>query len=92
MIVTAAITMAQKAENSERIMSENLKRSLPNNSIESKGEETSGLLTQKIHHMEEMMQLFDLITNEMTAFHDKVHACRKICKHLKSLRDIDPEW
>ncbi len=92
MIVTAAMPMAQRAENSERIMSENLKRSLPNNSTESKGEETSGLLTQKSHHMEEIMQLFDLITNEMTAFHDKVHACRKIGKHLKSLRDMDLEW
>ena len=92
MIVTAVMTMAQRAENSERTMSENLKRSLPNNSTESKGEETSGLLTQKIHHMEEMMQLFDLITNETTVFHDKVHACRKIGKHLKSLRDMDPEW
>ncbi len=92
MIVTAAITMARKAENSERIMSENLRRSLPNNSTEFKGEEISGLLTQKIHHMEEIMQLFDLITNETTVFHDKVHACRKIGKHLKSLRDMDPEW
>ena len=92
MIVTAAMLMAQRAENSERIMSENLKRSLPNNSTESKGEETSGLLTQKSHHMEEIMQLFDLITNETTVFHDKMHACRKIGKHLKSLRDMDPEW
>ena len=92
MIVTAAMPMAQRAENSRRIMSENLKRSLPNNSIESKGEETSGLLTQKIHHMEEIMQLLDLIINETTVFHDKVHACRKIGKHLKSLRDMDPEW
>jgi len=92
MIVTAAITMARKAENSERIMSENLRRSLPNNSTESKGEEISGLLTQKIHHMEDIMQLFDLITNETTVFHDKMHACRKIGKHLKSLRDMDPEW
>jgi hypothetical protein len=92
MIVTAAITMVRKAENSERIMSENLRRSLPNNSTESKGEEISGLLTQKIHHMEDIMQLFDLITNETTVFHDKVHACRKIGKHLKSLRDMDPEW
>ncbi len=73
-------------------MSENLKRSLPNNSTESKGEETSGLLAQKIHHMEEIMQLLDLIVNETTAFHDKVHARRKISKHLKSLRDMDPEW
>ena len=92
MIVTAAMPMAQKAENSERTMSENLKRSLPNNSTEFKGEETSGLLTQKIHHMEETMQLLDLIINETTVFHDKVHACRKIGKHLKSLRDMDPEW
>ena len=92
MIVTAAMPMAQRAGNSERIMSENLKRSLPNNSTESKGEETSGLSTQKTHHMEEIMQLFDLITNETTVFHDKVHACRKIGKHLKSLRDMDPEW
>ena len=73
-------------------MSENLKRLLPNNSTESKGEETSGLPTQKTHHMEEIMQLFDLVTNETTVFHDKVHACRKIGKHLKSLRDMDPEW
>jgi hypothetical protein len=92
MIVTAAMPMAQRAENSERIMSENLKRSLPNNSTESKGEETSGLSTQKVHHMEELMQLFDLMTNEATVFHDKVHACQKIGKHLKSLRDMDPEW
>jgi len=92
MIVTAAMTMAQRTEDSERTMSENLKRSLPNNSTESKGEETSGLLTQKSHHMEEIMHLFDLITNETTVFHDKVHACRKIGKHLKSLRDMDPEW
>ena len=92
MIVTAAMPMAQRAENSRRIMSENLKRSLPNNSTESKGEETSGLLTQKIHHMEEIMQLLDLIVNETTVFHDKVHARRKISKHLKSLRDMDPEW
>ncbi len=92
MIVTATMTMAQRAENSERAMSENPKRSLPTNSTESKGEKTSGLLTQKIHHMEEMMQLLDLITNETTVFHDKVHACRKIGKHLKSLQDIDPEW
>jgi len=92
MIVTAAITMVRKAENSERIMSENLRRSLPNDSTEFKGEEISGLLTQKIHHMEDIMQLFDLITNETTVFHDKVHACRKIGKHLKSLRDMDPEW
>lgn len=73
-------------------MSENLKRSLPNNSTELKGGKTSGLLAQKIHHMEEIMQLFDFITNETTVFHDKVHACRKIGKHLKSLRDMDPEW
>jgi hypothetical protein len=73
-------------------MSENLKRLLPNNSTESKGEETSGLPTQKTHHMEEIMQLFDLVTNETTVFHDKVQACRKIGKHLKSLRDMDPEW
>ncbi len=73
-------------------MSENLKRSLPNNSTEPKGGETSGLSTQKTHHMEEVMQLFDLITSETTAFHDKVRACRKISKHLKSLRDMDPEW
>ncbi len=92
MIVTAAMTMARKAENSERIMSENLKRSLPNNSTESKGEETSGLSTQKIHHTEEIMQLLDLVTNETTVFRDKVHACRKIGKHLKSLQYIDPEW
>ena len=92
MIVTAAMPMAQRAENSERTMSENLKRSLPNNSTESKGEETSGLSTQKVHHMEELMQLFDLMTSEATALHDKVHACRKIGKHLKSLRDMDPEW
>jgi len=92
MIVTAAMTMAQRAENSERTMSENLKRLLPNNPTEFKGEETSGLLTQKIHHTEEIMQLLDLVTNEMTVFHDKVHACRKIGKHLKSLQDIDPEW
>jgi hypothetical protein len=92
MIVTAAMPMAQRAGNSERIMSENLKRLLPNNSTESKGEETSGLPTQKTHHMEEIMQLFDLVTNETTVFHDKVHACRKIGKHLKSLRDMDPEW
>ena len=92
MIVTAATTIVRRAENPERIMSENLERSLPNNSTESKGEETSGLLTQKIHHMEEIMQLFDLVTNETTVFHDKVHARRKISKHLKSLRDMDPEW
>ncbi len=73
-------------------MLENLKRSLPNDSTEPKGEVTSGLLTQKIRHMEEIMQLFDLVTNETTVFHDKVHACRKIGKHLKSLRDMDPEW
>jgi hypothetical protein len=73
-------------------MLENLERSLPNNSTESKGEETSGLSTQKVHHMEELMQLFDLMTNEATVFHDKVHACQKIGKHLKSLRDMDPEW
>ena len=92
MIVTAAMPMAQRAENSERTMSENLKRSLPNNSTESKGEEASGLLAQKTYHLEEIMQLFDLITNETTVFHDKVHARRKIGKHLKFLRDIDPEW
>ncbi len=92
MIVTAATTIVRKAENSERIMSENLKRSFPNNSTESKGGETSSLSTQKTHHMDEVLQLFDLITNETTAFHDKVHACRKIGKHLKSLRDMDPEW
>ena len=92
MIVTAAMTMAQRAENSERAMSENPKRSLPTNSTESKGEKTSGLSTQKVHHMEELMQLFDLMTNEATAFHDKVHARRKISKHLKFLRDMDPEW
>lgn len=40
MIVTAAMTMVRKAENSERIMLENLKRSLPNNSTESKGEDS----------------------------------------------------
>jgi len=73
-------------------MLENLERSLPNNSTESKGEETSGLSTQKVHHMEELMRLFDLMTNEATAFHDKVHACQEIGKHLKSLRDMDPEW
>jgi hypothetical protein len=92
MIVTAAMPMAQRAGNSERIMSENLKRLPPNSSTEFEGEETSGLSTQKVHHMEEIMQLFDLITNETTVFHDKVHACRKIGKHLKSLRDMDPEW
>ena len=92
MIVTAAMPMAQRAENSERTMSESLKRSLPNNSTESKGEEASGLLAQKTYHLEEIMQLFDLIINETTVFHDKVHARRKISKHSKFLRDMDPEW
>ena len=92
MIVTAVMTIVRRAENSERTMSESLKRSLPNNSTEFKGEEASGLLAQKTYHLEEIMQLFDLITNETTVLHDKVHARRKIGKHLKFLRDIDPEW
>ncbi len=92
MIATAATTIVQKAENSEGMMSENLKRSLPNNSTEFKGEETSGLLTQESHHTEEIMQLLNLVMNETTVFRDKVSACRKISKHLKLLQDIDPEW
>ncbi len=92
MIVTAAMTIVRRAENSERTMSESLKRSLPNNSTESKGGEASGLLVQRTYHLEEIMQSFDLITNETTVFHDKVHARRKIGKHLKFLRDMDPEW
>jgi len=91
MIVTAAMTIVRRAENSGRTMSESLKRSLPNSSTESKGEEASGL-AQKTYHLEEIMQLFDLITNETTVFQDKMHARRKIGKHLKFLRDTDPEW
>jgi len=60
MIVTAAITMVQKAENS-RIMSENPKRSLPNCSTESKGEKSSEILKRKIRGMKKFIQLLDSV-------------------------------
>jgi len=61
MIVTAAMTMVLKAENSERTMSENLKGSLPNCSTESKGEKSSEILKRKIRWMKKFVQLLDSV-------------------------------
>ena len=61
MIVTPAITMAQKAENSRRTMSENPERLLPNCSTESKGEKSSEILKRKIRGMKKFIQLLDSV-------------------------------
>jgi hypothetical protein len=63
MIVTAAMPMAQKAENSRRTMSENPERSLPNCSTESKGEKSSEILRRKIRGMKKFIQLLDSVEN-----------------------------
>ena len=59
MIVTAAITMAQKAENSRRIMSENPKRSLLDSYIELNSR--TSCERQEIRWMKKFVQLLDSI-------------------------------
>jgi hypothetical protein len=59
MIVTAAITMARKAENSRRIMSENPKRSLLDSYIELNSRKSCE--KQEIHWMKKFVQLLDSI-------------------------------
>ena len=59
MIVTAAITMAQKAENSRRIMSENPKRSLLDSYIELNSRKSCE--KQEIRWMKKFVQLLDSI-------------------------------
>ena len=59
MIVTAAITMARKAENSRRTMSENLKRSLLDSYIELNSR--TSCKKQEIRWMKSIIQLLDSI-------------------------------
>ena len=59
MIVTAAITMARKAENSKRIMSENPKRSLLDSYIELNSRKSCE--KQEIRWMKSIIQLLDSI-------------------------------
>ena len=59
MIVTAAITMARKAENSRRIMSENPKRSLLDSYIELNSRMSCE--KQEIRWMKSIIQLLDSI-------------------------------
>ena len=59
MIVTAAITMARKAENSRRIMSENPKRSLLDSYIELNSRKSCE--KQEIRWMKKFVQLLDSI-------------------------------
>jgi gamma-glutamylcysteine synthetase len=59
MIVTAAITMARKAENSRRIMSENPKRSLLDSYIELSSR--TSCKKQEIRWMKSIIQLLDSI-------------------------------
>ena len=61
MIATAATTIVQKAENSERMMSENLKRSLPNSSTEFNSEKSCKIIRHEIHWMKKIIQLLDSI-------------------------------
>ena len=59
MIVTAAITMAQKAENSRKTMSENPKRSLLDSYIELNSR--TSCERQEIRWMKKFVQLLDSI-------------------------------
>ena len=59
MIVTAAITMARKAENSKRTMSENPKRSLLDSYIELNSRKSCK--KQEIRWMKSIIQLLDSI-------------------------------
>jgi len=59
MIVTAAITMARKAENSRRTMSENPKRSLLDSYIELNSRKSCE--KQEIRWMKKFVQLLDSI-------------------------------
>ena len=59
MIVTAAITMARKAENSRRTMSENPKRSLLDSYIELNSRKSCE--KQEIRWMKKVVQLLDSI-------------------------------
>ena len=59
MIVTAAITMARKAENSRRTMSENPKRSLLDSYIELNSRKSCK--KQEIRWMKKFVQLLDSI-------------------------------
>ena len=59
MIVTAAITMARKAENSKRTMSENPKRSLLDSYIELNSR--TSCERQEIRWMKKFVQLLDSI-------------------------------
>ena len=59
MIVTAAITMARKAENSRRTMSENPKRSLLDSYIELNSR--TSCKRQEIRWMKSIIQLLDSI-------------------------------
>jgi hypothetical protein len=91
MIVTAAMTIVRKAENSEEIMSENLERSLPNNSTELKGEKSSEILKQRIHHIMELVRLLTSASKE-TNFQNKLSMYLAMNRHLVFLENSDPEW
>jgi hypothetical protein len=91
MIVTAAMTMVRKAESSGEIMSENPERSLPNNSTEAKGEKSSDILKQRIHHLEEIEHLFAALGEgaDDQSLRTTLQAMRR---HLASLEDLDRNW
>ncbi len=61
MIVTAAMIMVLKAENSKRTMSENLEQSLPDSSTEFNGENSCKIIRHEIHWMKKIIQLLDSI-------------------------------
>ena len=61
MIVTAAIAMARKAENSRKTMSENPKRSLLDSYIEFNSEKSCKIIRHEIHWMKKIIQLLDSI-------------------------------
>ncbi len=61
MIVTAAMTMVLKAEDSKRTMSENLERSLLDSSTELKSGNSCKTIRHEIHWAKKLIQLLDSI-------------------------------
>ena len=79
MIVTAAITMARKAENSRRIMSENPKRSLLDSYIELNSR--TSCERQEIRWMKKFVQLLDSIQDSADN--------KAVIEQLESLENSD---
>ena len=79
MIVTAAIPMAQKAENSRRTMSENPKRSLLDSYIELNSR--TSCKKQEIRWMKSIIQLLDSIQDSADN--------KAVIEHLEFLENSD---